>query len=267
MDISEPIYLAIQITDDHAETLEIQPDDDVEETIDEFCERNGLDDDQKKAIFETVLAYLEQVSNSQGNTISEQENHNKRNHKRSDSYSSNLYASEPPRQQYNNKHNSKFPARNENSRPQLDVQNVYDAYSPKLDNRPGRDSHNKRRPLGNNKNKFYDKLKQESTKNLNTTGWGYDKESSKLADFYQPPQMFKHSSKKFPPINSNESDENIRKQLSDINQKISQENVELERHFDLDVNTHVKASDPGHNNADIELLNDNLEQRLMGNVR
>lgn len=78
--------------------------------------------------------------------------------------------------------------------------------------------------------------------------------------------MLKYSSKRFPPLKSNESDEGIHKQLSEINQKINQENIELENHFDLDVNRHVKSSNPGRNDKDIDSLNDNLEQRLMGNV-
>lgn len=271
MDISEPIYLQIQITDNQAETIEIQPEDDLEEVIDSFCYQYNLDEDQKKAIFETILAYLENVSYSQSQPKAPEPQ--LRAHKRSDSYTSSLYSSQPQIPHHSRQSSGKFPLKNENpARNQMAYQ-TQEAYNPNYGGKQNRDNLGNRKVAGNSKNRFYEKLKQESQKTLGFQGQGHVNQSNytdsirESEENYQMPiQMQKYSSKRFPPANLSETDEGIRKQLAEINKKIIQENTELENHFDLDISRHVKASDPGHNDQDIDTLNENLEQRLMGNV-
>lgn len=273
MDINQTLYLAIQITDDHAETLEIHPDDDIEDNIDHFCYRNELDDEQQQAIYETVLTHLENNSN---NNIDQSAVHEEKYHKhgkKSDNYTKNMYISETFIQEPSTKLESNFGLKNENYTPNLEDKQNNDLYNNKLDRRPSIRSNRNPMQLINQKNRFYERLKQESDKQFTSSTYGQEQQcvenySSRCFEdnFQPPPELLKYSSKKFPPVKHNETDENIRKQLSEINQKLNQENAELEKHFDLNVNQHVKASDPGHNDQDLENLNNNLEERLMGNV-
>lgn len=62
MEVNEPIRLNIQITESKAETLDILEDDDIEEVIEQFCNRYKLDEDQKRLIYKTVLDILEERS-------------------------------------------------------------------------------------------------------------------------------------------------------------------------------------------------------------